>query len=212
MGESAISLDLASPPFIANAGDATRPPATALEGPSSLTRRLVAGEEPAWHAFHDAYYPRLLRYLLVVTRGDEQAARDAVQATFVRAVRHIRVFDDEPTLWSWLTRLARSAVVDEHRRHRRYLGLLDRFLRWRQPADDRDDVHAEGRLDTLLQQHLAALTEEDRLLVERKYLAGESVRALALTRGESEKAVESRLGRIRLKLRETMLRQLRHES
>lgn len=212
MGELANSLRLDSPPLIATAGDVSRPPAPVVDELAGLTRRLVAGDEPAWHAFHDAYYPRLLRYLLVVTRGDEQAARDAVQATFVRAARHIRAFDDEAALWSWLTRLARSALVDDHRRHRRYLGLLERFLRWSPPADDRDQVDADARLGALLQQLLASLPEDERLLLEQKYLAGEPVRSLALTRGQSEKAIESRLGRIRLKLRETLLHHLRHES
>src|SRR6478672_9223864 len=75
---------------------------------STLTRRLVKGEEAAWREFHAQYYERLLRYLLVVCRGDEQAAREHLQAALTRIVRHVRPFDQEDAWWSWLTVVTRS--------------------------------------------------------------------------------------------------------
>src|ERR1051325_3867078 len=83
---------------------------------ADLTRRLAAGEEAAFREFHVAYFDRLLRYLLVVARGDEDAARDALQETFVRVVRHAKRFDCEDAFWSWLTLLARSAAADGGRK------------------------------------------------------------------------------------------------
>jgi len=47
----------------------------------------------------------------VVTGGNEHAAREALQAALVRVVRHVRLFDAEDKFWSWLTVLARSALV-----------------------------------------------------------------------------------------------------
>ena len=181
-------------------------------GVAALTARLVGGDEVAWRTFHEAYFPRLLRYLLVVTGGREEAAREALQLTFVRAVRHVRRFDSEPALWSWLTVLARSAVVDEHRKHHRYLAFLDRFLRWRQTAPPADNHDADARLREFLAVSLAGLSDDDRDLVERKYLEGGSVRELAAALGETEKAVEARLGRIRRKLKDAILAQLKHET
>ena len=81
-------------------------PTTAVPAPAEsptavLTRALRAGDEAAWRDFHAAYAPRLLRYLLVVCRGCEDTAREALQRTFLRAVKHIRVFATEAELWSW---------------------------------------------------------------------------------------------------------------
>jgi len=56
-------------PLMASADDASV---------AALTARLVTGEEAAWREFHDRYFNRLLRYLLVVSRGDEDAARDSL--------------------------------------------------------------------------------------------------------------------------------------
>ena len=82
----------------------------ALDVPG-LTARMRRGEEAAYRDFFDAYYNRLLRYLLVVAAGDEASAAEALQSTLLRVVRHIKVFAAEEVFWSWLTVLARSAYV-----------------------------------------------------------------------------------------------------
>ena len=51
---------------------------------AALTRALARGDEAAFREFYGAYFDRLLRYLLVVTGGDETAAREALQLTLVR--------------------------------------------------------------------------------------------------------------------------------
>jgi DNA-directed RNA polymerase specialized sigma24 family protein len=113
---------------ILGTGSAAVPP-PALPDVAALTRGMVRGDEEAYRRFYDAYFNRLFRYLLVVARGDEQAARDALQATFVRVVPHIKVFPSDAQFWRWLAVLARSALADERRKRWRYLSFLDRFAR-----------------------------------------------------------------------------------
>lgn len=188
-------------------------PETVESGPdiSLLTRGMARGEEEAYRLFHDAYYTRLLAYLLVLTR-DEQLARDALQATLLRVVRHAKRFESEEVFWSWLTVLARSSVSDERRRSNRYLSFLERFFHHRTVEEQ---VHSDPNtppLEERLKGALDALEPEDRQLLERKYLAGEPVRQIAQAAQLSEKAVESRLVRVRQKLREMMLAQLKNEA
>jgi RNA polymerase sigma-70 factor (ECF subfamily) len=186
-------------------------PRESLDVPA-LTRRMVAGDETAYRTFHDAYFDRLSRYLLVVTGGDEEAAREALQGTLVRMVRHVRVFPDDAVFWSWLTVLARSALSDQTRKRRRYLAFLDRFTRHssvEQTLEEPDP--ADEELRALLDRNLAALPFDERDLLERKYFARESVRQIAEELHETEKAVESRLGRIRRKLKAALLQSLKHE-
>jgi RNA polymerase sigma-70 factor (ECF subfamily) len=167
---------------------------------------MAKGDELAYRTFYDAYFNRLSRYLLVVTAGDEDAAREALQATLVRVVRHIKVFPDDAVFWSWLTVLARSALSDQTRKRRRYLAFLDRFTQHaRVEQTVPDDSQADGRLLASLECGVAALLPDERDLVERKYFARQSVREIAGELQTSEKAIESRLGRIRRKLKETVL-------
>jgi RNA polymerase sigma-70 factor, ECF subfamily len=186
-----------------------RPPSADI---AALTSRLARGDEAAWRQFHEGYFDRLLRYLLVVAHGRENMARDALQATFLRAVRHMRRFDDEQVLWSWLTVLARSALVDENRSHQRYQSLLDRFFRRETLAPAPTDHEADARLLGLLEESLATLPAEDRALLQQKYFSREPVRTIANDSGTTEKAVESRLVRIRRHLRQLLLAQLNHED
>ena len=177
-----------------------------------LTRRMRAGEEAAYREFYHAYYDRLFRYLLVVAAGDLEAAEEALEATLLRVVRYIKVFPAEDVFWSWLTVLTRSAFTDQTRKHRRYLAFLERFTRHQLMAESGPESSAtDARLLAALERSLAALPEDERQLVERKYFAHRSVRDIASELQTSEKAIESRLVRIRRKLKTALMEQLKHE-
>jgi RNA polymerase sigma factor (sigma-70 family) len=179
----------------------------------ALTRELVKGDETAYRTFYEAYVPRLSRYLLVVSRGDEDAMREALQATLVRVVRHIKVFQDETRFWSWLTVLARTALADQRRKRSRYLAFLDRFTEHaRAEAAVAHDPDADAQLFALLEQSLQSLPPDERELVERKYLGNQPVREIASALQCSEKAVESRLTRARRKLKDALLTALKHDQ
>jgi len=84
-----------------------------------LTARMQAADEEAFGLFHERYCDRLFRYLLVFCRGDEPLARDLLQATMLKVVRAIRVFDAEEAFWNWLAAIARNAFFDHIRQLRR---------------------------------------------------------------------------------------------
>jgi RNA polymerase sigma-70 factor (ECF subfamily) len=179
---------------------------------ADLTRRMSAGDERAYREFYDAYYQRLSRYLLVVAAGNEETAAEALESTLLRVVRHIRIFPSEEVFWSWLTVLARSAFHDQTRKRNRYLSFLERFTRHSQiEAIGPDSREADARMETALTSTLAELPYEERQLVEEKYFQRRSVRELADTFQASEKAIESRLVRIRRKLKEALLLKLKNE-
>jgi RNA polymerase sigma factor (sigma-70 family) len=174
---------------------------------------MVEGDEMAYRVFHDAYFDRLSRYLLVVTAGNEDAMREALQATLMRVARYIKVFQNENVFWSWLTVLARSAFADESRKRRRYFSFLDRFTRHTGVEltlqNDRND---DDRLRVLLERQVASLPPDEQKLIEQKYFARRSVREIADEWQMTEKAVESKLSRIRRKLKDAVLTKLNDES
>ena len=159
---------------------------------TALTRSMAAGDEAAYRQFYNAYFDRLLRYLIVVTGGNEEAAREALQLALVRVVRHVKVFETEEKFWSWLTVLARSALTDESRKRRRYFAFLERFTRHQETGPSAmDNGEADERLRALLESKLTALPEDERQLVEQKYILRRSVREIADGQQTTEKAVES---------------------
>lgn len=175
----------------------------------ALTARLARGEEAAYCEFHARYFSRLYRFLLVVCRGQEEQAKEALQQTLLRVARYARPFPSEEVFWGWLTALARSAARDGGRRERRYADLLRRFETMWWPDRSHPPSQEEDRLSDLVREALEELPAEERRIVAGKYLSGESVRELAEQIGLSEKAIESRLVRARRALRELVLEKLR---
>ena len=178
---------------------------------AALTSQMARGDENAYRKFYELYFGRLLRYLLVLTH-DEEVAREALQRTFLRVVRHARPFGSEEMFWSWLTVLARSSVADESRRLKRYFSFLGRFFTQKQVEAEAAKDETDARLLELMDSNLALLPEDDRKLLQRKYLDREPVRQIAERTQLSEKAIESRLVRARQKLKERILEQLNHEK
>ena len=180
---------------------------------AALTRQLAKGDETAYRVFYNAYYNRLWRYLLVVTRGDEDASREALQGALIRLARYAREFSSEAVFWSWLTKLARSALYDSRRQRGRYRTLLERFTeRSRIEQTAPDDGVAESHLVAILDKQLLSLPLEERTLIERKYIEGMAVAAIAQSLDMSDKAVESWLSRIRGKLRRAALEELKRDA
>jgi RNA polymerase sigma-70 factor, ECF subfamily len=173
---------------------------------------MARGEEMAFHKFYDAYFDRLLRYLLVVTGGNEQAAREALQGAMVRVARHVRPFDAEDKFWSWLTVLARSALVDESRKQRRWFAFLERFSRHAETENTAmNNGEADEKLRELLAQKMSALPPDERELIAQKYFLRRSVREIADAQQTTEKAVESKLSRVRAKLKDAVFAGLKNE-
>lgn len=173
---------------------------------------MARGDETAYRQFYDAYFDRLLRYLLVVNHGHEQAARDALQAAMVRVVRHVKPFDAEEKFWSWLTVLVRSSLADESKKQRRWFAFLERFSRHTEiESVAMSNGHADEKLRELLAQKVLALPAEERDLISQKYFDRRSVCEIADAQQVTEKSVESKLSRVRQKLKTAVFADLKNE-
>lgn len=184
------------------------PPSSDLR---EFTSRLARGDDRAWTEFHRSHGPLLFRFLLGLAHGDHARASEALQQTYLRIARRVLVCDAEHTWRAWLFAVARTTLLDLHRRESRFVRALRRW--WEQPiaathADaTADHAQAESTL-AQLDRALASLAPDERELLAAKYLRGESVAAIAERAGVSAKAVESRLTRARAALREAFQQQL----
>lgn len=175
----------------------------------ALTRAVRRGDAAAFARFYDLYSFRLYRFLLVLARGDENTAREVCQAVMTKLAKRFQVFDDERQLWAWLSALAKNAFIDHYRAQRR----RDRFVSLEEmPASLAPEDTSAGQLSEILREALAALPPEERELMQAAYIDKRPLRELADASGLTYKAVESRLARLRLKLKEQLLKNLRHEN
>jgi RNA polymerase sigma-70 factor (ECF subfamily) len=175
----------------------------------ALTRAVRRGDAEAFSRFYDLYSFRLYKFLLVLARGDENEAREVCQAVLIKLARRCDVFRDEQRLWAWLCVLAKNAFID-HLRTRKRLGRFVSLEEW--PAEPNGHANPEHRLGEILAEVLAALPPEDRELLQAAYVDKRPLQDLADEAGQTYKAVESRLGRLRHRLKEQVLKDLRHEN
>lgn len=172
---------------------------------STVTTGMSHGDEQAFREFYSVYFSRLLRYLLVVTRGEEDLARDCLQEAMMRVIKNIKPFQDEAVFWGWLTRVARTAFLDEMRRRKRRANIAaDMELCTTSP-------HSDDGMLMLINETIEELDDRDKHLIVGSYFDGRSHAALAEDQGTTPKAVESRIARIRKKLRGRILEKLKHE-
>ena len=184
---------------------AALPPSPDIPALCSAVRR---GDESAVRSLHALYHNRLSRYALVITRGNEAVAADAVQNTFLKALRSLRPLPDEPALWAWLARACRSSASDESRRSRRYSALLAKLATLFSPPDPTPPEDSESIWQSALQLALANLTDSDRALLDDRYTHRRSLASIATATGSSERAIEGRLARLRHHLRQSILSHL----
>jgi RNA polymerase sigma-70 factor (ECF subfamily) len=174
-----------------------------------LTIRMTADDEKAFNTFHNLYCDRLFRYLIVLCRGDEELSRDLLQVTMLKVVRSIRHFSDEAAFWNWLAAIARNSFLDYVRKAQRRPQFEPILETGNAPAVANDE---DAVLVVALEQALEQLPNEDRALIESFYFESGSYGSLAAQQSISPKAVESRLARVRQKLRHAILKCLRYEN
>jgi RNA polymerase sigma-70 factor, ECF subfamily len=175
----------------------------------ALTRAVRRGDADAFARFYDLYSFRLYKFLLVLAHGDEQQAREVCQAVLIKLAKRCDVFADEQRLWAWLCVLARNTFLDHWRARKR----LGRFVPLDElSADQNMQPNPEHRLRDLLNAALAIVPPDERELIQAVYLDKRPLQELADESGQTYKAIESRLGRLRQKLKEHVLKDLRHEN
>ena len=180
-----------------------------MEDLASLTRAIKRGDEAAFARFYDLYSLRLYKTLLVLSQGNEEEAREVLQTVLLKLSKRFQVFDDEGRLWAWLRQVARNAFLDLCRARGRAPDFISLEAMGAEPPGTGP---AEHFLCASLRKALDELPPADRELLRAAYVDGQSLGEIAGETGQTYKAIESRLGRLRRKLKIGILTHLRHEQ
>jgi RNA polymerase sigma factor (sigma-70 family) len=171
--------------------------------------------------------PRLLRIAQAFGVSPD-GAEDIAQETSLRAWRNLAEIRERDHFDAWLNAICRNQC-------RMYLRTLRRAPEAQRltlsaaddaaddgawAADDLADPQAVDPLDAvcaddaalLLERAFAHLSPPDRVLLEMRYLRNLPVAEAALTLGVAPHALEARLHRARVHLRETLAGPLRHDA
>jgi RNA polymerase sigma-70 factor, ECF subfamily len=171
---------------------------------AELLCRARLGESAAVQALYQRYLPAVWRFAFAQVRGDVHAAEDVTAETFLAAVRGLGGLDPERVLLAgWLMGIARHKLADRRREAERSERLRIELRNGEvestpagSAAIEVEETRAEvGRI-------MAGLADEERLVLEWKYLEALPVCVIASRLGRTEKAVESLLYRARQAFRD----------
>ena len=203
----------------APSSEASEPALRVAEPPDDeLVQRVAAGDSGAFdelvHRYQDKVYGFCLRML-----DDPSEAEDVAQDVFLTLYRHADRFRGESQFSTWLFRIAKNQSLNRikylerrGRQARRALGDAqeDRVASIREREDRRPDALVEGeQRAALVQQAIAALGEEHRVVLVLRDLEDLSYDEISAITGLPIGTVKSRIHRGRTALAERLSRLLR---
>jgi len=162
-----------------------------------LTRSIQQGDESAFETFYAEYSPRLYRFTLVLTAGNEDFARELHQEIMIKCAVKMRVMEDETQLWQWLAQVARNAWRDILRKK----GREGRCCNIDEMAFALSETALEDRLLEILEAAIESLPESEQCLIKQIYFEKHAQKEVAGMTGRTIKAIQSELARVRKKLR-----------
>lgn len=164
---------------------------------AELIQVVQRGDRAALGMLYNQYFRPVWRYVNARLGRNRQDVEDVVSETFVAVIHHIDRFDPERgTIYSWLVGIARNKGTDLLRKKKR-----DELASSRLPAEESTPPDIER-----LRQLLLELDDNERLVLEWKYLDDLTVREIAQRLGRTEKAIEALLYRARGRCRNSDVR------
>ena len=85
----------------------------------ALVQQARKGDAEAFRVLVERHSAKVFRLAWRIT-GDETAAEDAVQETFLRAYRSLHRFDSRSQFGTWLHRIAANTAIETMRKARRF--------------------------------------------------------------------------------------------
>jgi RNA polymerase sigma-70 factor (ECF subfamily) len=188
---------------------------------TALVRRAKRGDLAAFEQLVVTYERRVYTLARRMV-GHEQDAEDVTQQTFVSVLEHLDGFRGDASFYTWLMRIATHAALKVIRKRKGLATVsLDEMTEgqegyegiphpefiadWRQSPEE---LVRNNETRRLLDDALAELDENYRVVFLLRDVEGMSVKETAESLGISEGNVKVRLLRARLQLRERLTRQL----
>ena len=174
-----------------------------------LIRAVQRGDRASLTALYQRYLGGVWRYVHAHLPQKMAAVEDVVSETFLAAIQSIQTYDAaKGNIYGWLLGIARNKLHDHLRRTAREGDgkwiEADAVACSEADSPDANLIRAETRNAVI--QSLDALADEERLVLEWKYLELLTVRDITERLGRTEKAVEAILYRARISFREKYAR------
>jgi RNA polymerase sigma-70 factor (ECF subfamily) len=156
---------------------------------AELILRAKAGEQEAWRQLYEQYAPAIYRYIYFRV-DDVQLAEDLLADVFVRMFEGLHRYEDRGwPLSAWLYRIAHDRAVDSLRR-RAYRQQVP-LEAWNESVDGPEQSVGMRLAFEEVSGVLNELTDEQRQVIQLRFLEELSIQAVAQQLGRTEGSVKA---------------------
>ena len=162
-----------------------------------LSQCALADNRDAFGRLVEAYQPRVRRFLLNLTMGDEMLTDDLAQETFIKAYVGIRSFKGLSSFGTWLYRIAYNEFYSQARKH---------------VEEHVDDISRLGDVSTAateaidasmtVQEALTRLNDNERVAVTLFYIEDQPLKQVSKIMQMPEGSVKSLIHRAKGKMKQ----------
>lgn len=162
-----------------------------------LLAEVKAGTPQALEQFQATYTP-LVRYIISPILSDVRDREECLSDVFLLVWQHISSYDpNKGSLTAWLTTIARNAALNHSRAQRRHGGHIPLEPWMQDPQETPEESLMRREQHAALRVALERLSVAERDLFLRKYYYRQTTAQIARETGQSLRAVEGKLYRIR---------------
>lgn len=167
-----------------------------------IARCVTLDDRRAFGSLVEAYQPRIRRFLLNVTGGDEALTDDLAQETFIKAYVGIRGFKGMASFGTWLYRIAYNEFYSHSRRRQESRmaesqSVVDAQLMVRD-SSDRSAQATEAALT--VRQAMKVLSDVERMVITMSVVEDLPIKQIAAITEMPEGTVKSHIHRAKQKM------------
>ena len=166
---------------------------------ADILRRAQLGDHSAFAEIYHAHAPRLYATCLRLA-GEQAAANEVLQDTFVRAWDALPGYRGESALATWLHRIAVNTALGHLRQDARRMQRVQPVETVESAGAAARDAHVAERLD--LERAIARLSPDARSVFVLRAIEGYSYAEISTFTGSSEVALRAQFARARRTLAE----------
>jgi RNA polymerase sigma-70 factor (ECF subfamily) len=156
---------------------------------SELVVRAKAGDHAAFTQIYERYAPAIYRYIYFRI-GEAELAEDLQAEVFLRMLEGIHRYEDRGwPISAWLYRIAHDRTIDtiRRRRNRQQLPLES----WGGMCDGPENSVSAQLEHEELKRTLNDLTEDQRLVIQMRFMGDMSIQEVANKLGRTEGSVKA---------------------
>ena len=162
-----------------------------------LSQCALADNRDAFGRLVEAYQPRVRRFLLNLTMGDEMLTDDLAQETFIKAYVGIRGFKGLSSFGTWLYRIAYNEFYSQVRKHsEEHVEGISRLGEVSTAASDAIDA------SMTVQEALTRLNDNERVAITLFYIEDQPLKQVSKIMDMPEGSVKSLIHRAKGKMRQ----------